>query len=264
MKTLQRILKFTLITSIFSIQAFAQKTDEKSAALLKAMTEVNGGYEKLAAQNDVQYTYVYDNFDKGKDVSVEKYIFNGEHSWGAYETHQIHVLPKQEGKVVQSLVNNKVAVTLNGEAVTDPKAVGTADFLRKVNIFWFAMMYKLNDPGTVYEYQGNEEVDGVTYDKVRLTYKSAVTKKEKNDEYILYFNPSTHLVDFFYFNIVGMGITKPVIKMSLEYEQINGVYVATTRKSFAPNEKGEYTLNGEYTSSDVKFNNGFKPEDFKL
>ncbi len=52
--------------------------------------------------------------------------------------------------------------------------------------------------------------------------------------------------------------------MTLEYEIIDGIYLSTVRKSYGPNEKGEYALNGIYTSKDIKFNNGFKAEDFKL
>ena len=55
----------------------AQKADAKSTELLDALIKVNGGYEVLAAKNDVQYNYLYDNFEKGKDVSLERYIFDG-------------------------------------------------------------------------------------------------------------------------------------------------------------------------------------------
>jgi hypothetical protein len=36
------------------------------------------------------------------------------------------------------------------------------------------------------------------------------------------------------------------------------------RESYVPDEKGEYALNGRYTFKNIKFNNGFKAEDFKL
>ena len=62
----------------FSIHA--QNTDAKSAALLEALVAENGGYQTLAAKKDVQFHYVYDNFDKGKDVSTERHIF----SWGTF------------------------------------------------------------------------------------------------------------------------------------------------------------------------------------
>ena len=125
-------------------------------------------------------------------------------------------------------------------------------------------MYKLSDPGTNYKYLGTEKVGDVTYEKVSLTYSGDVTKKEQNDEYVLYFNPKTHLVDQFLFSLPAWGINKPVLKMTLVYEKIDGILVSTVRKGFMPNDKGEYVPLGDFTFSDVKFNNGFKKESFLL
>ncbi|WP_406683837.1 hypothetical protein N1F78_14265 [Seonamhaeicola sp. MEBiC1930] len=261
-KTLFFTISITLINSFNSeAQTFA---DDKSKSLIDSLVELNGGYEQLASKKDVEFLYVYDNYDQGKDVSLERHVFDGEHSWGSYEIHQRNVLPTEKGLAVQSLIDGEPALTLNGEQITDEKALGGTVFLRKVNFYWFTMMYKLQDPGTNYKYLGTEEVDGVNYDKVSLTYDADVTKKEKNDEYILYFNPKTHLVDWFFFSLPDWGIDKPILKMTLEYEVIDGLYISTVRKSFVPNEKGEYSENGTYTFSRIKFNNGFTKEDFIL
>jgi hypothetical protein len=245
---------------VFSINA--QKTDAKSAELLDAMVAVNGGYDALSAKKDVQFNYVYDNFEKGKDVSTERFIFDGEHSWASYKQHDINVLPGTKGTAIQTLVDNKPTITLNGKAITDPAAIGGTVFLRKVNTYWFAMMYKLKNPGTNYKYLGTEKVGAITYDKVSLTYDSEHTKKEQNDEYILYFNPETHLVDQFFFSLPAWKINKPILKMTIKYEVIDGIYVTTVRKGFMPNKDGGFSPIGVFTFSDVKFNNGFKKEDF--
>ncbi|WP_299162417.1 DUF6503 family protein [uncultured Eudoraea sp.] len=243
---------------------YGQQADTKSKELLNAMTNVNGGYQKIAAKKDVQFTYIYDNMDKGRDVSTERHIFNGEQSWGSYEEHKRNVLPNQKGLAVQSLVDGKPELTLDGKPITDQKALDGTVFLRKVNFYWFTMMYKLKDPGTNYKYLGTESVDDITYDKVSLTYDADITKKEKNDEYILYFNPDTHLIDLFYFSLPDWGINDPILKMTLAYEIIDGIYLTTLRESYGPNEQGEYLLNGRYTFKDIKFNNGFKGKDFRL
>ncbi len=258
--TLASIL--VVLLCIHSVEA--QKTDSKSAELLDALVAVNGGYNTLAAKKDVQFHYVYDNFEKGKDVSTERHIFNGEHSWGSYEQHDLNVLPGEKGPALQSYVDSKPALTLNGKAITDAKAIGGTIFLRKVNFYWFTMMYKLNDPGTNYKHLGTEKVGDVMYDKVSLIYDANITKKEKNDEYILYFNPNTHLVDQFYFSLPDWGINKPILKMTLAYEKIDGILVSTVRKGFMPTEKGDYVPIGVYTFSEITFNNGFKKADFML
>ena len=225
----------------------AQQADAKSEALLNALIEVNGGYHNIASKKDVQFTYIYDNLDQGRDVSTERHIFHGEHSWGSYKEHARNVLPNQKGVAVQSLVHGKPALTLDGKSITDEKAIAGTVFLRRVNFYWFTMMYKLKDTATNYKYLGTEKVDGVTYDKVSLKYDAAITKKEKNDEFILYFNPNTHLVDLFYFSLPDWGIDQPILKMTLEYEVIDGLYITTVRKSYGPNEKGVYNLGGIYT-----------------
>ncbi|MFI1743999.1 hypothetical protein [Thalassobellus sediminis] len=253
-----------LVTLVFTLSVSAQNTDTKSAELLDALVAINGGYKTLAAKKDVQFHYVYDNFEKGKDVSIERHIFHGEHSWASYVQHDLNVLPGKKGIALQSYVDGKPALTLDGQAITEAKAIGGTIFLRKVNFYWFTMMYKLKDPGTNYKYLGTEKVGDITYDKVSLIYDANITKKEKNDEYILYFNPKTHLVDQFFFSLPDWGINKPILKMTLTYEKVDGILISTVRKGFMPNKDGSYIPIGVYTFSDIKFNNGFKKDDFIL
>lgn len=261
---IKSILASLLVILVFTYSVNAQKTDSKSAELLDALIAVNGGYQTLSSKKDVQFHYVYDNFEKGKDVSTERHIFDGEHSWASYKQHDLNVLPGKEGVALQSYVDSKPALTLEGKTITDPKAIGGTIFLRKVNFYWFTMMYKLKDPGTNYKHLGTEKIGDITYDKVSLIYDANITKKEKNDEYILYFNPKTHLVDQFYFSLPDWGIDKPILKMTLAYENIDGIIISTVRKGFMPNKEGGYMPIGVYTFSEIKFNNGFKKEDFLL
>ena len=126
------------------------------------------------------------------------------------------------------------------------------------------MMYKLDDPGTYHKYLGQEEVNGVNYDKVSLTYEPSEVGKEVNDEYILYFNPTTHMVDQFMFSLPAFGVNAPILRMELDYELVDGVYIATKRRSYAPDATGKYSQNGEYTSKNIKFNNSFTMADLKI
>lgn len=261
---IKNILSSFLVAILFTFSINAQNADTKSVELLDALVAVNGGYSALAAKKDVQFHYVYDNFEKGKDVSTERHIFHGEHSWASYEQHDLNVMPGKEGIALQSYVDSTPALTLDGKNITDPEAIGGTIFLRKVNFYWFTMMYKLKDPGTNYKYLGTEKVGDITYDKVSLQYDADITKKEKNDEYILYFNPKSHLVDQFYFSLPDWGIDKPILKMTLTYDKVDGILVSTVRKGFMPNEKGEYIPIGVYTFSQIKFDNGFQKEDFIL
>ena len=264
---LQVVLIRFLVLAFFlqlGLAASAQ-TDAQSQELLKKMTKVTGDYGKIWKKKDVQFDYVYDNFDAGKDVSLERFIFDGEYTWARYTTHQRNVLPNQEGVAEQSLIDGVPQLTLDGKMITDEQALGATKFLREVNPFWFAMIYKLEDPGTLYKYMGQEDVDGITYEKVSLKYNNSVTGKPADDEYVLYFNTETNLIDHFYFSLPAWGINDPILKMTLSYDVIEGIYIPTVRKSYGPNPAtGEYVHNGTYTFSNIKFNNGFKKEDFVL
>ena len=258
-------LVLVLSISIFVLTAAeAQKIDAKSRMLYDALEDVNGGYKKLAKKKDVQFMYYYDDKAKGMDISMEKHIFDGEHSWAEYKQHPVNVLPDMQGVAVQSLVMNKPAVTLDGKKIMDEAALGGAVFLRKVNLYWFAMMYKLTDPGTVSEYQGQKDYKGKTYETVRLSYENGATGKAADDEYILYFNPETHLVDIFYFSLPALGINDPILAMECDYTKVDGILLATERRAYAPNKEGKYGQIGAYSTKDIKFKNKFKMEDFKL
>ena len=260
--TLQFLLVGLLLMTFSNGNA---QTDSKSKALLNNLSSVIGDYKKFNKKKDVQFHYVYDNFDQGKDISDEKIIFNGEHSWGSYSQHDRNVLPGTGGVVVQSLVHGKPQITHNGKMITDKEAIGGTVFLREVNTFWFKMIYKLQDHGTNHKYMVTENVDGINYEKVLLTYYNAVTGKQADDQYILYFNPKSHMIDLFYFSLPAFGINDPILKMTMDYQKIEGIYIPTVRKSYAPNpDTGEYAINGEYTFSNIKFKNKFKPEDFLL
>ena len=235
-------------------------------SIVKAVALASGTWEKLWEQKDVEYTYTYAYPDGSKDVSVERYIFDNENSWGKYSVHQINVIPDQEGEVIQCYVDSKPEISLNGEKMNTPELLGGTEFLRKVNYFWFAMNFKLADPGAIQKYVGQEEVNGITYDKVAISYDAEVTGKPQNDSYILYVNPETKLVDRFFFSLPALGVNDTVILMEVDYTEVNGVQLSLERRAYLPNEQGEYpeTPSIVQTSEDLKFNNGFTAEDFSI
>ena len=131
-------------------------------ALIHKMVEASGGIEKYRALKDVEYDYTYHVVKDGKkDVSVERYVYDGEKSWAKYTTHEVFVFPGQEGEAIQGFDGKESWVTFNGERITEPQVAKLADFARKTNFYWLNMMYKLVDPGTNYELMEDQEVNGV-------------------------------------------------------------------------------------------------------
>ncbi len=246
-----------LLVLVFSLTAFSstvEMADPKSESLIKALYRVNGGWKKLASKRTVEFSYLYKDYQKGTDISKERYVFRDETSWAEYTRHEANVLPDNTSGIVRQLyMNGTSKIAHNGNMVSDPAAVGGTGFLRTANYYWFTMMYKLDDPGTIHKYLGQEVVNGINYDKVSLSYDGAAIGKEVNDEYILYFNPNTKLVDLFYFSLPALGVNQPAIKMELTYEKIDGVYVSTYRKASFPDDKGNYSVGLEQFTTNVKF-----------
>ena len=255
-----------LIVVFFLASAFKNNnasSDKKSLELIQALEKVNGGWHALSKMKDVEFTYDYDDKSKkAKDISKERFIFNGEQIWGEYSEHKVNVMPETEGIVRQRVIDGKPEASLDGKPLTDQKSIGTSGFLRGASYYWFTMMYKLNDSGTIHKYLGTEKVNNIMYDKVSLTFEN--TGKASDDSFILYFNPKTHLVDRFYFSLPAFGVNDPVLLMELDYEKIDGMYVSTTRRGVFPNAKGGYGLAIVFTYSNIKFNNGFTKEDLSL
>lgn len=237
--------------------------DPKSIA--ENVVHASGGIEKLKSLKDVTYLYTYNDLAKGaKDISTERYVFEGELSYGKYSTHKVHVSPDLDGSITQVYDGKNAFVMHNNAKLETPEAVGTAMFLRQVNYFWLTMFFKMNDPGTIHEFMGKEKVGGITYDKLKVTYNAVSTGKEVNDGYILYVNPLTKLVDQFLFSLPAMGVNDIVLLMKVDYEEFKGVKLPTTRKMHAPDGKGGHTPNPVLiqTSTGLTFNNGFKTSDF--
>lgn len=260
-KTKQKAMKTADETATTKPKAPVYDAND-SQSVLASIEYAQGGWSNLWNKKDVQYTYDYRYPDGKADVSTERYIFADETSFGSYTQNDINAMPGAKGTVTQCFDGKGTVVMVGDKKIEDPDALGGGEFLRRANYFWFVMPYKLNDSGTILKNLGKEEYKGTSYDKIEVTYDPALTGKEQNDIYILYVNPTTKMIDRFYFSLPFMGVNVPAIVANYEYEDIDGQKVATKRTYFMPNEKGEYgeTPNIVQTLSNVKFNNGFTAE----
>ena len=109
-------------------------------------------------------------------------------------------------------------------------------------------------------------MNGINYQKVRVDFNPTTVGKAENDIYVLYINPKTKLVDQFLFSLPASGVHQPVILMTVDYQTINGVKVPAKRAIYQPGADGKLskTANLIQTSSNIKFNNGFTPEDLMI
>ncbi|RMB62877.1 hypothetical protein EAX61_04685 [Dokdonia sinensis] len=249
-------------TVVATGQTAPEYNSQDPKSMLNAVAYAQGGWNDLYDKKDVQYTYSYKMGDGKEDISTERYIFHSEASYGKYSKNEVNAMPGTEGEVVQYYDGKKAVAMVDGNVIEDPAATGGADFLRRANHFWFVMPYKLSDKGNIFKSLGQEGYNGVMYDKVEVTYDPAVTGKAQNDTYILYINPDTKLIDRFFFSLPAMGMNVPAIAANYSYEDIDGQMIATKRAYFMPNATGGYdeVPSIEQTLTNIKFNNGFTPE----
>ena len=81
-----------------------------------------GGIEKLSSLKDVEYTYTYHDLAQDlKDVSIERYIFDGELSWAKYDVREKTVMPHIEGQIVQGYDGRQSWMTIDNRLVEDPQ-----------------------------------------------------------------------------------------------------------------------------------------------
>ncbi|WP_394748098.1 DUF6503 family protein [Spongiimicrobium salis] len=231
-------------------------------AILAAVEYHHGGWKNLLRKQDVEYHYEY-RLPNGKaDLSVERYLFKSEASFGHYSQHDINAFPEIEGAITQFFNGQTTIAMVDQEKILDKTKSARAEFLRRANYFWFVMPYKLNDKGTLARYLGKENYEGIAYDKIEITYDAAITGKALNDTYILYINPETILIDRFYFSLPAFGILTPTILAAYAYTEIEGQKLATHRTYFFRKPDGTYGASPDITQklTQVTFHNGFTLE----
>ena len=256
------ILCFIMLILALSPTKLWAIADKDPRALVEKVVEAVGSVERLRSLKDVEYTYIYRDASGKIDLSTERYIFDGELSWAKYAVREMHAFPDLPGKIVQGYDGQKSWMTIDGNPVHDPKLLKPVDFMRKTNFYWFTMMFKLLDPGSIYSYEGVRRIDGIDYDLVKLTFEKGVG--DVSDIYLLYINPKTHLVDQFLFTVMDFGMVDPLL-MKVSYEDIQGLKLPTMRKYTMSNWEGTVDPQKPWTqeiSVSIRFNNNFQRSTF--
>ncbi|WP_308993559.1 DUF6503 family protein [Mariniflexile litorale] len=270
-------MKFSLLTTIVLsvflmsckdkkqpdvVQEKTSTFENKGHELVSNMVEKVGNYHTLLKKKNVVYTYTYQTPDGKADVSTEKYLFNGELSYGAYQKHE-RTFPDLEGLMEQGYDGSNYWLKHNGEIVNDSIRLKRVAFNRPTNFYWFTMFQKLLDPGLNYEYIGEKAVNNTTYNVVKITFQS--NDEKPTDTYQLYINKNTLLVDQFLFTVADFGVMETPFLMKLQYEEIDGMSIPTKRQYKKSTWNADVSEEPwiHVTWSNIKFNNGLTQDDFK-
>ncbi len=261
----KRMKNIYLLLIVFIYASCKQKEETKkitysnpAKALIAKMVAKTGNYEQLKKLKNVAFTYTfYDTKKKIKDISTERYIFEGEISLGEYKIHELLVFPKNKKTVIQYYNGkDKIQVKLGNKFIKDSSALESEKFLRKANFYWFTMMQKLLDQGLTYKLLPDRKVNNINYKIVKLGFEKNIG--EFQDDFILYINPKTNLVDQFLFTVKGSSIPQPLL-MKPSYSTVNGISIMTKRDVYMAdwdgNIKGDILF--QQFSENIKFNTNF-------
>jgi len=234
----------------------------KGHELIYKMVQKAGDYQAFLEKKDVVYTYTYQTPDGKADISTEKYIFDGELSYGAYQQHE-RTFPDLEGPFEQGYDGKEYWLKHNGEALMDEERLKRVAFNRPTNFYWFAMLPKLLDPDLNYEFLGEKVINDKTYDIVKVSFKSADNKP--TDIYQMYINQQTSIADLFLFTVADFGVMETPFLMTIDYENIDGLMIPTKRQYKRSTWDAEISEDPwiNVTWSDIKFNNNLTAADFK-
>lgn len=109
-------------------------------------------------------------------------------------------------KVTDVLRNDRFTRTVNGNTVQLPEERQKA-FSNSVNsVLYFALLpYGLNDAAVQKEWIGKTELEGKSYDLVKVTFRQEGGGEDFEDEFLYWFNTETHTLDYLAYNYQTEG-----------------------------------------------------------
>ena len=234
----------------------------KGHQLIYKTVEKVGNLELLRyGKKDVIAMYKLDKPEGKSDITLEKYIFEGELSYGKYYRHD-YTMPELTGQIVQGNNGDETWMSLNHETLNSPSIINEVASTRSNNYYWFTVLQKLLDPDLFYHHLGTKTIDSNVYDVVEVMLDPEGIKS--SNQYHVYINKKTGLVDQLVYDSETLGEEYGPRLIQLEYESIDGVYLPNKRRYKKSNWNAEiddspWTYETWY---EVSFNNELTKDDF--
>ena len=160
-------------------QAPKSREDQLADRLMDAL----GGQESWEKAHHIRFT-----FGKRRTHYWDKYTGRHRCEWADREGNKYLALTNvntREGTVYRN------GEKLEGEDAEQALERAYGGWVN--DTYWMIMPYKLRDPGVALSYDGEEEIEGTTYDKLLLTFESVGLTP--GDRYWAYLNRDTGLRD---------------------------------------------------------------------
>jgi hypothetical protein len=195
------------------------ESDPEAVKIAERTLEAMGGADAWEATRFLRFNFFGARLHHW-DRHTGRHRLEGEREGNAYVV--LHNLRTREGQV---WVNGEPQ---SGEAAEEwlERAYGAW-----VNdTYWLLMPYKMRDPGVTLAYDGEEEIDGAVYDKVKLTFDSVGLTP--GDTYWAYVNRKTGLMDrWAYFLESYEEDRKPTHWLWLDWQDYGRIKLSPLRKN---------------------------------
>lgn len=154
-------LTLALAVCLLPTAATAEKRDPKAVELAQGVLEAMGGEEAWQATRFIRFNFFGFRL----------------HHWDRHTGHHRLEGKTREGDsylVLHNINTREGQVWVNGE---EAAGEDKAKWLERAygawvnDAYWLVMPYKLLDPGVNLAYDGSEELDGATFDKLKLTFE---------------------------------------------------------------------------------------------
>lgn len=213
-----------LAAVLFSLLAAAPGpaagSDPEVAALAQGLVERLGGQETWEAARFFRFTFAgfrTHHWDKWDGRHRLEYTDRDGHRWVILENVQ-----SREGKAW------KDGELLAGEEAAQALEAAYAAWIN--DTYWLLMPFKMQDPGVTLTYDGEEEIGGVVYDKVLLTFGEVGLTP--GDRYWAYINRKTGLLDRWAYVLESYEEDRPATHWEWkDWDRYGGLLLSSRRQN---------------------------------
>lgn len=179
----RRLLILALAAALLPPAALAETRDPKAVELARGVLDAMGGQEAWDATRFLRFNFFGFRL----------------HHWDRHTGRHRFEGKTRDGDsylVLHNVVSREGTVRVNGKEVDGEDR---AEWLKRAygawinDTYWLVMPYKLMDPGVNLAYDGSEQIGGVTFDKLKLTFEGVGLTP--GDTYWAYVNRETGLME---------------------------------------------------------------------
>lgn len=216
------VVPLLLLALVAPLGAEAPSGDPKAAALAESVLEHMGGQAAWDATRFVRF-----NFFGFRTHHWDRYT--GRHRLeGANREGQTYV-------VLHDINSREGRAWLDGEELDGEKKAESLEMAYSAWIndtYWLFMPYKLRDPGVTLTLDGEETVDGVVHDKLKLTFDSVGLTP--GDTYWAFVSRESGLMNYWAFHLQGWEAEREPSRWSWEeWQDYGGILLASKRHNAA-------------------------------